>query len=80
MAKSKNVEFDDANGIASGFAFASIFSKGAFACLTPLLVDGAKRTLEITDVPELAPRDCAEWPGSEELTCFPHKGGGEKHS
>ena len=55
--KEQNV---DANGITSGFASASIFSKAAFTWLTPLLMAGSKRTLEIRDVPELAPRDCAE--------------------
>ena len=58
--KEENVEFHDAKGITSGFASANIFSKAAFTWLTPLLMAGSKRTLEIRDVPALAPRDCAE--------------------
>lgn len=71
----------------SGFASASIFSKATFTWLTPLLVSGAKRSLEIADVPQLAPRDKAEnmyrllqasWPkdpgNTRPLTCAILKG------
>lgn len=44
----------------SGFAKASIFSKATFTWLTPLLLAGSKQSLEVGDVPMLAPRDRAE--------------------
>ena len=59
--KEQNAESrESANGVTSGFASASIFSKAAFTWLTPLIMAGSKRTLQIGDVPGLGPRDRAE--------------------
>eukprot|EP00250_Pteridium_aquilinum_P020540 c24855_g1_i1 orf=298-4842(-) len=44
----------------SGFAVASFFSKVTLSWLTPVLVAGSKHSIELNDVPELAPGDTAQ--------------------
>lgn len=44
----------------SGFAAASFFSKLTLSWLTPVLVAGSKHSIEVHDVPELAPGDRAQ--------------------
>ncbi|MCO5600209.1 hypothetical protein L7F22_054319 [Adiantum nelumboides] len=61
----------------SGFAVASFYSKLTIGWLTPVLLAGSKHSLEIKDVPELAPGDDAQsmlslfeknWPQNRDCT------------
>ncbi|MCO5600206.1 hypothetical protein L7F22_054315 [Adiantum nelumboides] len=61
----------------SGFAVASFYSKLTISWLTPVLLAGSKHSLEIKDVPELAPGDDAQsmlnlfeknWPKNHDCT------------
>ncbi|MCO5590719.1 hypothetical protein L7F22_044694 [Adiantum nelumboides] len=61
----------------SGFAVASFYSKLTISWLTPVLLAGSKHSLEMKDVPELAPGDDAQsvlnlfeknWPQNHDCT------------